>query len=173
MPDPVVADDLVCMSWAYDPSFYPAGFLLRLTEGGTRLVWKTPGLVTVGPAPVILDGYIYTLHYGLTQNTAMPIASLQCLDLDTGEVVWEELGERREGKMLTLTAAKKTLIILDDMGTLFTAEASPDGFKEIAWCDVLQGAAKSRCFWTPPVLCNAKIYCRNYAGDLVCIDVSR
>ena len=125
LPDPVVADDLVCMSWAYDPPLNPAGFLLRLTEGGTRLVWKTPDLVTIGPAPVILDGYIYTLHFGLTQNTAMPIASLQCLDLDTGEVVWEELGKRREGKMLALAAANETLIILDDLGTLSTAAASP------------------------------------------------
>jgi outer membrane protein assembly factor BamB len=173
MPDPVVADNLVCMSWAYDPSFNPAGFLLRLTEGGTSLVWKTPDLVTVGPAPVILDGYIYTLHFGLTGAWAMPIASLQCLDLATGKVVWEEPGERREGKMLALTAANKTLVILDDRGTLSTAAASPEGFEEIARCDVLAGAARSRQFWTPPVLCNAKIYCRNFAGDLVCIDVHK
>ena len=50
--------------------------------------------------------------------------------------------------------------------------AIPEGFKVIASCDVLQGEKKPRVFWTPPVLCNAKIYCRNFAGDLVCIDVS-
>jgi hypothetical protein len=33
------------------------------------------------------------------------------------------------------------------------------------------GAKKARVFPTPPVLCGGRIYCRNYAGDLVCIDM--
>jgi hypothetical protein len=32
---------------------------------------------------------------------------------------------------------------------------------------------RPRVFATPPVLCDGKIYCRSYAGDLVCIDVSK
>jgi len=46
-------------------------------------------------------------------------------------------------------------------------------YKEISSADVLDGEKKPRNFWTPPVLCNGRIYCRNYAGDLVCIDVSK
>jgi hypothetical protein len=30
-----------------------------------------------------------------------------------------------------------------------------------------------RRFYTPPVLCNGLIYCRNYAGELICIDVRK
>jgi len=28
-------------------------------------------------------------------------------------------------------------------------------------------------FWNYPVLCNGRIYCRSYWGELVCIDVSK
>jgi hypothetical protein len=28
-------------------------------------------------------------------------------------------------------------------------------------------------FRTPPVLCNGRLYCRNYSGDMICIDVSK
>jgi hypothetical protein len=51
------------------------------------------------------------------------------------------------------------------------AKTSPEGYTELAAVDVLKGAKKARVFPTPPVLCGGRIYCRNYAGDLVCIDV--
>jgi hypothetical protein len=69
-------------------------------------------------------------------------------------------------------AADGKLIILDQEGMLFIAEATPASYKEISSCDVLAGEQKFRQFWTPPVLCKGKIYCRNSYGDLVCIDVS-
>jgi len=59
------------------------------------------------------------------------------------------------------------------LGTLYIAEASPEGYKELSECDVFGGKRKQRKFWTPPVLCDGRIYCRNYAGELLCIDVSR
>jgi hypothetical protein len=30
-----------------------------------------------------------------------------------------------------------------------------------------------RLFWTPPVPCNARIYCRNFTAELACIDVRK
>jgi hypothetical protein len=90
--------------------------------------------------------------------------------------LWDvPLGMEHPNKCFAVTAANGVLIVLDDEGTLYTANASPDGFKEIAHCDVLRGANLriGRIFWTPPVLCNAKIYSRNARGDLVCIDVSK
>ena len=60
--------------------------------------------------------------------------------------------------------------LLDAMITqkLAIAEASPDGYKELASAQILSG----KC-WTVPVLANGKIYARNAAGHLVCVDVSR
>ena len=58
-------------------------------------------------------------------------------------------------------------------GTLRIAEATPSSYRELSSADVLGGEKRPRIFATPPVLCNGKIYCRNRAGDLVCIDVSK
>jgi len=59
------------------------------------------------------------------------------------------------------------LIILSEAGKLVIAEASPDKYKEISSAQVLSG----KC-WTVPVLANGRIYARNAAGRLVCVDVS-
>jgi len=86
----------------------------------------------------------------------------------SGDVVWE-----KEMKMASLISADGKLIMLEEDGTLHIAEATPSAYKEISSCDVLEGERKGRLFYTPPVLCNGKIYCRNYAGDLICIDISK
>ena len=44
--------------------------------------------------------------------------------------------------------------------------ASPSAFAEIARAQVLDGHT-----WTPPVLANGRIYCRNDAGAIACVDV--
>ena len=134
------------------------------SESGLRL----------GPAPVI-RGWLY-LHASFRTDAGHSHCRSHLCNASTlipGSGLGGAWRAEGEHECLTLTAANGTLIILDDQGTSRTAEASPEGFKEIARCDVLQGANKSRQFWTPPVLCNAKIYCRNFAGDLVCIDVSK
>lgn len=59
------------------------------------------------------------------------------------------------------------LIILSEQGKLVIADATEKEFKPISRKQVLTG----RC-WTIPVLSHGKIFCRNAAGDLVCLDVS-
>jgi outer membrane protein assembly factor BamB len=58
------------------------------------------------------------------------------------------------------------LIVLGEAGKLVIADASPEGYKELASAEILRG----KC-WTVPVLANGRIYARNAAGDLVCVDV--
>jgi outer membrane protein assembly factor BamB len=58
------------------------------------------------------------------------------------------------------------LIVLGEKGKLVIAEATPDGYKELASAQILEG----KC-WTVPVLANGRIYARNAAGDLVCVNV--
>ena len=70
-------------------------------------------------------------------------------------------------------AADGKLIVLNEKGMLFIAEASPAGFTPLSKGDVLKGEETIRRFYTPPVLCKGRIYCRNYAGELICIDVSK
>jgi outer membrane protein assembly factor BamB len=76
-------------------------------------------------------------------------------------------------KTVSVTGAGGKLLLLGLDRTLRIAEASTDAYRELSSADVLAAASKPRLFVTPPVLCAGRIYCRNYAGDLVCIDVSK
>ena len=62
--------------------------------------------------------------------------------------------------------AGEKLILLSDAGELVVAEPSFEEFKPLARAQVLSG----RC-WTVPVLANGRIFCRNAAGEVVCVDV--
>jgi outer membrane protein assembly factor BamB len=171
--DPIVFGDKVCMPQAFLLPASRSGLLLRVGESGPGILWRTSELYGWFGYPMIIGDSLYAL-YGGPNYTNSGTASLRCLDLDTGRLQWDEpFGNNRQNKSLSLAAANGILIVLDDKGTLYTATASHESYKEIARCDVLQGAKKPRLFWVPPVLCNAKIYCRNFSGDVVCIDVSR
>jgi outer membrane protein assembly factor BamB len=172
--DPVVVGDEVYMGLAFELPLSQSGFALRIKGGKPSVLWRTPELFSFIGYPVAVGGCLYSEYGGPNVFGNLISTSLRCFDLRTGRVMWEEaFGPRTQNKSVSLAAANGVLIVLDDKGTLYTAAASPDGFREIARCDVLTGEHRSRLFWTPPVLCNAKIYCRSASGDLVCIDVSR
>jgi outer membrane protein assembly factor BamB len=105
---------------------------------------------------VLADGYIYGVHGQQGNN-----GSLKCLDLATGKVKWDKTG-LKVGGGLTL-ADGKLFVMLDD-GELLVAEASPEAFHELARAKVLDG----QC-WTMPVVANGCVFCRNHAGDMVCV----
>jgi outer membrane protein assembly factor BamB len=71
---------------------------------------------------------------------------------------------------VSLSAANKKLIILTERGVLVIADASPTGYNELSSARVLDEKATGR-FWTPPVLCRGRIYCRSQSGELACIDM--
>jgi outer membrane protein assembly factor BamB len=96
--------------------------------------------------------------YGFDEN------ELKCLEFATGKVKW---AERRVGKG-SLLAADGRLIIYGESGKLAVAEASPEGFKELASAQVLGG----RSTWAIPVLASGKIYCRS-SEKLIALDVSQ
>ena len=64
-------------------------------------------------------------------------------------------------------AGKGVIDRLSEKGELAIAPVSPDAFKPIATAQVLGG----RC-WSAPVLANSRLFCRNAAGDVVCLDLS-
>jgi outer membrane protein assembly factor BamB len=88
---------------------------------------------------------------------------ISCLDVKTGEVKWTQKGLGTGSLML----ADGKLIVLGESGDLVIADASPDGYKELAKAKVLTDTC-----WTMPVLSGGRIYCRNHKGDMVCLDVS-
>jgi outer membrane protein assembly factor BamB len=137
--------------------------LLEITGNEPQVVWENENMRNKFSSSLYIDGYLYG-----SDGDQGKVAPIRCIDVKTGDVMWE-----KEMKMASLIAADGKLIILEEDGTLHIAEATPSSYQEISSGDVLEGEKKIRRFYTPPVLCNGKIYCRNYAGDLICIDVSK
>jgi outer membrane protein assembly factor BamB len=168
--EPIVFDGKVFITF-----YNKAGsVLLEIGDGTPKALWNNKNLGSDICSPVLVDGFIYGCDGGPESGRG----TFRCLDAMTGDIMWED-ELRADGdvgrKMVTasLIAADGKLIILEDDGTLHIAEVNPSSYREITSCDVLDGERKARMFWTHPVLCNGRIYCRNYAGDLICIDVSK
>jgi outer membrane protein assembly factor BamB len=131
---------------------------LDISSTPPKVIWENKNLRTQLSPAVLLGGYLY----GADDDAYKPEATFRCVDLKTGEVKWSE-----KTGFVTLMAADGKLIALTARGELLVVEATPEAFKPIARAQVLGG----KC-WTTPVLANGRIYCRNAAGDLVCLEVS-
>lgn len=160
--DPLIFDKYVFIT-QYDEKY--GSVLLEIEGGEPKVLWESMNVESNISSPVMIDGYVYGCEGGPYPNRG----SLQCLDAKTGELMWEE---KLNGEPISLMAADGKLIILDEKGTLYIAEATPSSYEETSSCQ-LPSETGLHQWWTPPVLCNGRIYCRNYAGDLVGIDVSK
>ena len=89
-------------------------------------------------------------------------ATLKCIDPRNGGVKWSQ----RTG-FGGVTAVGDTLLVMSERGELIAAKASPQGYTELARAQVIGG----KC-WTIPTVSNGRIYVRNQAGRLVCLDLS-
>jgi outer membrane protein assembly factor BamB len=151
--DPILAGDQVFIS-----TFGRGCALLQLKADPPVVVWQNMNMGNHFNSCVFLDGYLY----GIDGNTDRSEKDLRCLDLKTGKVQWQYKGPG----LGSLLAADGKLIVLSEKGELVIAEASPKSFQPLARAQVLGG----KC-WTPPVLSDGRIYCRNAQGTLVCLDV--
>jgi outer membrane protein assembly factor BamB len=168
--DPITFDNQVFIQLLYSCS------LLESAGAEPRVLWRTTSFCNSSyPTPVLVAGYLFGTHwpqeYFLSTDDWASMRRIEmpfrCIEWKTGRVLWE-----KSMKNVTLTAANGKLLLLEVTGILHIAEAAPSSYQELCSADVLGGANKPRTFVTPPVLCNGRIYCRNFAGDLICIDVS-
>jgi len=147
-----------------------ASALMALKDNQLEIIWQNKNGIHAFQSPVIIDGYAYQFSYVREQ-----INSLQCIDLQTGEIKWNE--ERFEWG--SLIAASDKLIVIGGNGELIIAEVSPELFQIVSSTQLFTrpdnvgkpNIAKCWC-WSPPVLCHGKLYVRNNQGDLVCVDMS-
>ena len=172
---PLVADPMVSGSRIFIPGVETR--LLEMAPGTPKTIWSNANLEPGPATPVLVDGCVYGSHKGFLSfpsgaydqyvATEIPV---RCVEFATGKVMWNS---PEMMPFVSICAAAGKLILLDVRGTLHIVEASPAAYREISSADVLAGEKRPRRFMAPPVLCGGMIYCRNYAGDLVCIDVSR
>lgn len=153
--DTIVTDDMVFIS-----SGYNKGCALYKIDGNKPTkIWQNKNMKNQINCSVLWQGHIYGFDGQVNGS-----GKLNCIDLKSGETKWSQRGFGTGSLML----ADGKLIILGEKGKLVIAEASPQGYKELASSQVLP---QKRC-WTVPVLVNGKIFARNNADTLVCLDVS-
>jgi len=114
-------------------------------------VWESRKMRNHMNSTVLHDGFLY----GFDENT------LRCLEFATGNEKWSQRGLGKG----SLIMAGGRLVALSEKGELVVAPASPDGFAPTARARVLTG----KC-WTQPAFADGRIYARNAAGVLVCVD---
>lgn len=151
--DPIIAGDRVLISSGYNKGTA----LFPMTAGERKAIWKNKVMRTQINSAVLIDGFVYGID-----GDSGGRAKLTCVELKTGTVRWTEPSVGCG----SLMAANGRLIVLSDEGELMIAPASPEKFAPSAKAKVLDG----KC-WTVPVLANGRLYCRNAAGDLACVDL--
>jgi outer membrane protein assembly factor BamB len=187
--------DVVSFADSFFVSLPDKCMLVQVSNADPKVIWINSELTTWLSAPVLIDGYLYGSHIppelssktfqnikGVKTNLGVYISTaafknsldelktidlpFRCVEWKTGKVVWE-----KNLKYSFLTTADGKLIMQELNGTIHVAEATPFSYKEIATSDIVVGKEEASLFATPPVLCNGRLYFRNYAGDLVCIDM--
>ena len=153
--DPLIIGDMIFITSGYDRGCA----MLDFSSGKLKPVWENKLLNAHFSSSVYIDGFIYGMD-----GQAGKAGSLRCLSAKNGSEQWKEpLG------FGSLIAAGDRLIVLTEDGTLYFAEVSSGRYKQIA---KMETGLEKLC-WTPPVLANGMIYCRNDKGTLVAIDVSK
>jgi outer membrane protein assembly factor BamB len=164
--DPIVSGGSVFVT------LFEGDALIDATGTEPRVEWRSTDQAGRLHPAVLVGGYVYgtvlpseffTMAWEGFKETPLP---LRCLDWKTGKVMWE----KAMGYVI-LSAAGDKLIMIELNGTLHVVEATSKEYREIATTRVLAEGTGPRTFAVPPVLCNGKLYCRNYAGELTCIDV--
>ncbi len=147
--DPIISGDKIFIS-----ANYGKGCAL-LQFGGDKLkeLWRNKEMRNHFNSCVLWKGHLY----------GFDAAGLKCMDFATGDVKWSQRGF---GRQSSLVIADGKMIMMEERGTLVVAEASTDGYKELAKKKVLSGTC-----WTVPVLAGGRIFCRNHQGEVICLKV--
>ena len=148
--DPVLAGKFIFISSGYNKG-------AALVDAGGMKVWESKVMRSQFNGCVLVDGHLY----GPDGNDGDK-GPLKCIELQTGKEKWQHRGFGVGGVMV----ADGKLIALSAKGELMIAPVSAEKFEPLTRAQVLGG----KC-WTTPVLANGQLYCRNAAGDVVCLKV--
>ncbi|MEM8953110.1 MAG: PQQ-binding-like beta-propeller repeat protein [Verrucomicrobiota bacterium] len=166
-------------------TFYDGSRVLELGQGenlGIAEVWRRRGVserrtdalhCMISP-PYLYKGFVYGIDsYG----------ELRCLDLATGDRIWESIGEVvPTGRWSTVFMVRngEHTWMFTERGELILARLSPEGYEEVSRAQLLEPTTSLRrrgerepvrVVWSHPAFANRCIYARN-DHELVCVDLS-
>lgn len=117
----------------------------------THVKWNLRRQATYVPSPVYHEGHVYTV---------MDEGMMTCINLESGEPVWQErLGGRYRSSLLL---AEGNVYATNDEGVTTILEATPEGLK------VLEKNELQEFCYTTPAISDGKIFIRT-AEHLYCI----
>ena len=166
---PVIAGNQVFISASYKTG----GALLNvLPDGKHSVAWTSEEIGTHWNTAIEKDGYLYAFD-----GRNEPDASLVCIELKTGKVMWRVTPEWEESFTMggkerkerlstwrgTLVAVDGAFLALGEMGHLLWLDLSPKGYKEIsrAWLFA------ARETWSTPVLSRGLLYISQHSRDFL------
>jgi len=170
VPTPVVQDDHLFVS-----SFYDGSMLIRIDPDQPQAEkrWhrvgidekNTDALHCMISTPVIKGDYIYGVDsYG----------ELRCLDLATGDRIWEDTTAVPQARWATIHTIRHgdREIMLNDRGELIFATLTPSGFQEHSRAKLIaptreQLNKRDGVVWAHPAIADGFIYIRSDV-ELVC-----
>ncbi len=151
-------------------SFYNGSMLLELAGAAARMMWKgksdneinTDGLHAVVNTPVIDGDHIYGIcSYG----------QFRCLNLKTGERVWETMEVTKEKARWAsgfIVRHGGRYFINNDRGELIIARLSPQNYQEISRTPLIKPTSNpgnrrelGAVNWSHPAYANRHIFARN------------
>lgn len=152
---PIVRNDQIFISTGYQIG---CG-LFRFTGQDLQPIYTHRDMRNHFNNSILYKGYLY----GFDGNSNLGrVVKLTCMNFASGEVAWQQRGLGCGSLMIS----DGKLVLLSEDGTLVAAEATPDGYRELARTPILPG----RC-WTVPLLLDGHVYARNAAGRLTCVQL--
>ena len=147
--DPLIIGDKIFIS-----SGYKKGCAMLDFSSGKKLqkIWENDVLKNQFSSSIVLDEYIY----GIDGNEKKR-GHLRCIRAEDGAEMWST-----QSGFGSLICADGKLIVLTDRGKLLLVNATHKQYDELTQVE----SGLSRICWTPPVLANGILYCRNDKGTL-------
>lgn len=152
---PLVADDSVFISASYGTG----ALLLHFQPDGVREIWRGDDSMSNHYATCVLhEGQLYGFDGRQEEG-----ARLRCVEWNTGKVRWTVEGFGCGSIIL----AEQNLFILNEVGELVIAEATPVAYREKARAAVLSKPVRAA-----PALASGKLYVRD-TKRLICLDLRK
>jgi len=162
---PVVYSNIVYCTAAYNRGAVTA--TITVTNGtwtATQLWYKNnaAGLPyrSIWMSPVCYQGYIYTLA---GENSTFLTAPLNCIELNTGNLMWTTNNFGMGGLILVNT----NLLVLTETGQLVLVQPKPSAYTELARYQAFHFSAGTpgKC-WNNPSFSNGRIYAHSTTGGM-------
>jgi outer membrane protein assembly factor BamB len=175
VPTPVVSGEHL-----FAVAYFRGSFLFRLNADATAVepVWARAGkaprdtdaLQTTITTPLIRGDYLYGLD---------SLGEMRCLELATGDRVWEDLTVLPQNKWATIHMVQNGDItwIFNDQGELIIARLTPEGFDEISRAKLIEPTIGqldrgNGVTWAHPAFANKCVYVRS-DKEVICANLAK